>query len=565
MILQKKFQWTIALALSTSIFFTGTAQATQNHNQPTVIKILGINDFHGQVSTGRFINNRPVGSAAVLSAYLQQAQKGMEKSTVITFMGDQVGASPPTSGLLQDEPSILFLNTLANKHCKTSSYHNPKCNLVATIGNHEFDKGQQAMFELIKGSNKKPTDSWIPLSRFPGASFPHVSANIVDKTTGKTLFPPYVIKNINGIRIAFIGAILKDADTVIVPSAIKNIKFFDEADAINHYIPEIKAKGANIIIAIMHQGGTQTPHDEDTKTEPADIKGAIVDIIKRLDDGVEVVMAGHVHQFLNAYLPNKSGKQVLITEANCYSTAYADVTLHIDRNKNAVIKKSARIVTTFADQYPGTSPDLEVKKLIKLAEDKVDSTVNQQIGLLKNNLSKTTNEDGESDLGNLIADAFKSEMKSDISVENPGAIRNDLAAGKITWGNIYSVQPFSNKMVKMSFNGNEIIELLEQQWRKDSVIMLQISGFTYTYDIKKPLGNRIVSAFYNNEPLQKEKIYTVATNSFLMTGGDGFTVMLKGKLIEESASTDLDAVVNYIKTLPQPFTAVIDGRIKKIS
>src|SRR3990167_214119 len=114
----------------------------------------------------------------------------MEKNTVITMSGDQVGASVPASGLLDHEPSILFFNTLANEYCASDKMA-AKCNIVATVGNHEFDNGRIAMFDLMNGSNRPPKNGWIDLPVYPGASFPHISANIVSADTGKTLFPPY--------------------------------------------------------------------------------------------------------------------------------------------------------------------------------------------------------------------------------------------------------------------------------------------------------------------------------------------------------------------------------------
>jgi 5'-nucleotidase len=159
------------------------------------IKLLGINDFHGQVTSGRQSAKRPVGSAPVLAAYLRSAAKGMESRTLITLEGDIVGASVPESGLLQDEPAILFFNTLGNTHCSTTSRMDPACNIVATVGNHEFDKGRQRLFDMIYGTDAPPTHHWTALAHYPGATFPYISANIVDSATGKTVFPPYIIKH----------------------------------------------------------------------------------------------------------------------------------------------------------------------------------------------------------------------------------------------------------------------------------------------------------------------------------------------------------------------------------
>lgn len=522
-----------------------------------MIKILGVNDFHGQISAGRFSDNRPVGSAPILAAYLRQAEKEAEGHTLFALIGDQVGASGPSSSLLNDEPSILFFNTLTNAHCNKNSILDARCNIVATIGNHEFDKGKQVMFDLIFGTDKPPTDSWIPLPHYPGAVFPYISANIVDADTNKPLFPPYVIKQVAGVPIAFIGAIFKNAPATIKQENIKGIKFLDEIEAINRYIPEIKGQGVHIIIVLLHEGGNQTPYEGDTR-EDTEVQGDIINFVQQLDDAVDVVMAGHTHQFLNAFLLNQHGVKILVTQAKSYSSDFAEVTLLIDPKNLSVIKKSAQIVTTFADQGPGTFPDEKAQKLVQLAEEKVNPIINQYVGTSETNLTKIGSPAGESNLGNLIADAFRNRFHADMAFIGPHSFRNDLLAGKITWGMLYSVLPFANDVVKLTLTGDNIYEILEQQWVSYTRI-LQISGITYSYDLTKPLGQRIVSVYQNNQPLQREKTYTVAADDFLV-----MTTLKKGQIIERGERA-LDVLINYIKDLPQPFSATIEGRIKQVS
>lgn len=527
--------------------------------QTVTIKILGVNDFHGQLSQDNAVQNRPVGGAPVLAAYLRNAQRGQEKNTVITLMGDQVGASIPVSGLLDHQPSIMVLNSLANSYCSSENRMHAKCNMVAAVGNHEFDQGRQAMFDLTYGNNQPPKDQWIDLPKYPGAVFPYLAANIVDEKSGKLLFPPYVIKEVNGIPVAFIGAITKDAAGSMLPANASGLEFLDEASAINHYLPEIKNKGVNIVIAIMHQGGDSDVYSGDTRQQTR-VHGDVIDIVSRLDDGVDVVMAGHTHRFLNAYLPNRNQHPVLVTQAYSYSSAFADITLKVDPKSKTVLQKSARIVTTFADVYPGNKPDAEAERIVKLAEEKVSPVVNAHVGTLQHNLSRSQNSAGESALGNLIADAFKAVSHADIGFTNSSGIRTDLKAGEVTWGQIYAVQPFGNAVIKMEFKGQDILDLLEQQWKVQHKTILQVSGLTYSYDEHKPVDYRITAVRVNGQPLEPGKVYTVAVNSYLANGGSGFTVMKRGKFIENGPK-DMDVLITHIKSLPQPFTSNIDGRI----
>lgn len=545
------------LPIALTFFFTLPAPASTIH-----LKILGINDFHGQISTGRMVKNEPVGGAAVLSSYLKAAQKGMEDRTVITIMGDQVGASPPASGLLHDEPSILYTNTLGNAYCNTKDRMNPLCNVVATVGNHEFDKGQQAMMELIYGTNRPPADEWIPLPIYPGANYPYISANILDANTHQPLFPPYTIKIVDGIPVAFIGALLKNAADSMFPANAKGVEFFDEAETINSYIPEIQAKGVHVIVAIMHEGGNQTPYVGDTQLN-SHVDGRINDIVDHLDDAVDVVMGGHTHQFLNAYLPNHHGKQILVTQANSYSASFAEVSLQIDSESQQVMHKSARIITTFANKGPGTTPNTQVQQLVSLAEDKVAPIVNGYVGTLHNPLVRRQNEDGECNIGNLIADAMRHEMKAEIGLTNPHGLRDDLQPGVITWGKLYSVLPFANQVVTVGLSGQDIGELLEQQWMGDYPNMLQISGLQYVYNAANPLGQHIVSLNALGKPIDKNKMYTIATTDFLANGGGIFSVMKRSQLIQ-TGDSDHNTVMHYIRGLKQPFAAYIEGRIKRM-
>ena len=526
------------------------------------LKILGINDFHGQISAGRFIGKEPVGGAAVLASYLKQAQVGMDGRTLITVMGDLVGASPPISGLLHDEPTILFLNSLGNSHCSANERLNPLCNLVATIGNHEFDKGQQAMHDLIYGKAQAPTDDWIPLPTYSGAAYPYISANIVDSKTGKTIFPPYTIKVVDSIRIAFVGAVLKNAAESMFPANAEGVSFLDEATAINSYIPEIKAQGVDVIVVLIHEGGNQTPYEGPTQRNRV-VEGAINDIIFNLDDTIDVVMGGHTHQFLNAYLPNRHHKEILVTQANSYSTSFAEVSLVVDAQNHQVINKSAQIITTYANRWPGTEPDQNTQNLIKLAESKVEPIINSPVGILGHDLSPQDNSDGESNLGNLVADAFRAELDTDIGITNLHGLRNDLKKGALTWGDIYSVMPFSNTNVVITLTGQDIYDLLEQQWTGSYTNMLQVSGIRYSYNLERPLGKRIISVLHQERPLQKNKTYTIATTDFMASGGGVFSVMKRSQFIR-FGHYDHETVIQYIKKLPQPFYSFIDGRISNM-
>jgi 5'-nucleotidase len=529
---------------------------------PVDVQILGFNDFHGQLSAGRFVAGRPVGSAAVLASYLKHAQKGREDSTFISHAGDHVGATPPSSALLQDEPSITFLNLLGSKHCKRHNRAHPQCNLVGTLGNHEFDEGKDELLRLIDGGNHASG----PFLEKPygGTTFPYVSANVVDAKTGESLLPPYVIKRVGDVAIGFIGAVLKETPTIVTPTGVAGLAFLDEAAAINEAVSELRRRHVRAIVVLIHQGGRQTSYSGATKPEAAAVDGAaIVDIVSRLDDEVDVVVAGHAHSFTNALLKTAGGKEVLVTQAFSSGTAYGDIDLQIDPATGDVIAKSAAIVTTWADEGPGLTPDAAVAKLTADAEAAVAPLVNQVIGAAATAITRAENQAGESALGNLIADAQRAAMGTDFAFMNPGGIRADLAAGPVTWGALFTVQPFGNSLVKMTLTGAQVHQLLEQQWLGQPFPrILKTSGLVYEWDAAQPVGARIIEVRKDGAPIDKAASYTVTVNSFMAAGGDNFTVLPSGSN-QVGGPIDLDALISYIQGLAQPFSAAIEGRIER--
>jgi 5'-nucleotidase len=549
--------WTLLAFLAVIGLATGCLKTEPPERVP--VQILAINDFHGQVIPGKKVKDRPVGSAPVLAAYLKKAQKDFAGYTFIVSAGDLIGASPPESALLQDEPAIMFMNSLGNGKCSVQDRLNPGCNLVATLGNHEFDDGLDELRRLLQGGShaKGPflEDPW------PGATFPYVAANVVREDTGKPIFPPYVIKEVDGLPIAFIGAVLKGTKDMVMPSRVAGLKFLDEAQAINAYMPELKDKGVRTIIVLLHQGGREKAYQGPTRPGGS-VSGAIKKVLWFLDDEVDVVISGHTHTFTNALIPNRNGKEILVTQAWSAGTGFGDIILSIDRKTRDVVSKSATVVTTWADAGPGLTPDPEAAKLMQTAQAKVAPLTRRPIATAAADIVRTQNAAGESALGNLIADSQRKAMGADFAFMNPGGIRTDIYAGEVNWGQLYSVLPFNNYLVKMELTGQQIYDLLNQQFPPGR--MLQVSGLTYTWDNKLPPPGRIVEVRREGKPLDRAATYTVTVNNFLAEGGDKFPVLNEGAN-QVTGPQDLKALCDYLQSLPQPVTAKTEGRIERLN
>lgn len=511
------------------VWAAGGDEAARFHPKRYVdVQILGINDFHGQLNVTQQVEGKPVGRADYLAAHLKR-RAAENKNTLIVHAGDMVGASAPISALLQDEPTIEFLNRIGVD--------------VGTVGNHEFDEGVEEMLRLIRGGSHPDTGD------FAGADFPYVVANVVDKETQKPILPPYVVKRVKGIPIGFVGVVLTETPHLVDPSGVDSVRFIDETEAINRAVKKLKKKGVRAIVVLAHVPGS-------SDLDGSAATGEIVEVAEAVDDEVDVIFAAHSHQHMNAVVDDK-----LLVQAYSSGTALADVDVVIDRRTKDIVRKQAEIVTVWQE---GIRPDPEIREMIEYYEEKTAPIIDKVVGTAAKTLRRTQNESGESELGNLIADAQRAAMGTNFAFMNPGGIRADIEQGEVTWGELFTVQPFGNHLVKMRLTGEQIQRLLNQQWQPSNTLFLQISGLRYTWDDTRPTGDKVVEIFLpDGTRLDPEETYTVTTNSFLAEGGDNFTVFTEGT-DREVGPADLDALIDYIRQLPQPFSAEIEGRIQKL-
>ncbi len=558
----------LALLILAPIVFSWYVSGPVLASQPdsTIhVKILAINDFHGQIIPGQTLNKRPVGGSPVMASYLNAAMaSGNTDGVIIALPGDVVGASPPESGLLLDEPTMLFFDTYANSYCaRPSNSRDASCNMVATLGNHEFDKGIPELMRKINGGDGATNITHL-VDPYPASGTTYVCANVVWKANNTPILPPYTLRNISGVQVAFIGADTMNTPRIQKSANVEDVIFLDEAESINRYIPEIQARGVHAIVVLLHEGGSQTPYDGPTQVN-GNVTGRVTTIIPRLNGDVDVVLSGHTHAFTNAYLTNSGGRPVLITQAYMYSKGYADVDLIIDRATGEIVHKSAQIIPAYADQSPGTSPDSAAAAFLAKDEKVVAPEVNRLIGVAAQDLTREKTPAGESALGDLVVDSQRASMKTDVAFMTNGGVRADHAKGNITWGDLYSIQPFANTVCSMTMTGEQIKRVLEQQWQEPlPPHNLAVSGLVYTYDAARPAGSKVTDVKIHGLPLDPKAIYTVSLLDFLAGGGDGYTTFKEGQNISYGP-VDVDALVTYVQSLPQPLNITVDGRIQRIN
>ena len=546
----------IAASLALLTACAGAPPAPGSASVP--LRLLAINDFHGQISAGRTQDNRPAGGAAQLAGWLHEAERSAPGTSLIVSSGDLVSASPLASSLLRDEPTIQFMNLLANSDCTVQDRLAPRCNIVATTGNHEFDRGVTELKRLHQGGEAKGGPSFA--TPWLGARFPLVSANVVDVASGQPILPPYAIKQIpykaadgqpRSIAIAFIGATLRETPAMVVPSGVAGVRFLDEADAINRYVPELHAKGVRAIVVLLHQGGKQSAYPGATDPyRPLPAGEELRAIVDRLDDEIDVVCAAHTHAFTNALIPNAHGKPILVTEAWSYSTAFAQIDLTLDPASGDVVMKTARIQPAWADA--GIKVDAQVAELVARSEAIVAPIANRLITTTDSDLLRSEVRNGESLMGELVADAQREAGHSDFSFINSGGLRNDLRvirprpaglpSGAISYADAHSVLPFANSLVRMSLSGDDIFALLQGQFDADGKRLrtLYVSGLVY-----RLREGKVLEVTKDGKALDRAARYTVTVANFLAEGGDQFEPFTKGQE-RSTVGGDLDALIDYL-------------------
>lgn len=540
----------------------GTTISASDEN---TFHILAINDFHGQITSGKTVNGTPVGSAEVVAAYLTDAiTRYGENNTIIALNGDTTGGSPAESGLLLDEPTLLFLNTFAkSEEASGSSY--PTCRFVATVGNHDFDYGVDELLRKIDGGNGNTTIPHI-VDPYPGSGAPFIVSNVQVNETGEDLLSPYIIHNINGVPVAFIGAVTSTTPEIACEDDITSLTFSDEVTAINPVVEELQERGIHAFVVLLHEGGEQDQYGGPTKTAEegaGEITGRVADIVSRLDEDVDIVLSGHTNKFTNGYIDNAGGRPVLVTQAYYAGKAFADVTVTLDPKTREITSSSAEIVTAFADNAPAVPLNPAVEEIMAEDTKLVAPLIYEVINEAAVNITRDPDANGESTLYDLATDAMRNGQDSDVAFLNEDALREDLEEGPVMTGMLYTIEPFSDQIYTISMTGQEIRDVLEQQWQRNVATdnLLQISGFSCTFDTSLPAGSRITGITIDGSPMDMNATYTVALTSYLVEGGDGYTVFTKGERVA-NGPIDVDQFIGFLQELPAPLPGLPDGRIK---
>jgi 5'-nucleotidase len=577
-----------ALACIAALALPGVAAAKSSHD--VHVQLLAINDLHGHlqpntpgsiqigccnpvfnssgVQTGWTQKTVPAGGIAYLAAHMK-ALRATNPNTITVGAGDMIGASPLVSALFHDEPTIEALNGMGMQ--------------VTGVGNHEFDEGVDELLRMQYGNQHggdgcHPVDGCQDGTPFGGSLFQYLAANVFYRGTDQTILPPYQIRKAGGIKVAFIGLTFEGTPTVVTPSAVEGLEFRPEVATVNALVDKLRnEEGVKAFIVLLHQGGAQQPPapPADPKVTPNGDEFTNVNrcvnfngpemqqIANGLDPRVSVIISAHTHQ---PYVCTMAGK--LVTSAASFGRLITDVDLTLDDRSKEVTAALAtnKIVTQNVTPDPAAQAILDkYSRLSAPLANRVIGSITADIRSARDNPSGQ-NAAGEQPMGDVIADAMLEATKpSDFggavaAFMNSGGVRGGLLfnqisggeqPGEVTYGEAFTVQPFGNTLVVKTCTGQQIYDVLNQQFNNPAAgsnrIMLPSANVHYQWTTVG--GPHIVDGSVSFDGgttfILKGATYRVAMNNFMADGGDNYTVF-RSCTNPLGGEVDLDAFARYL-------------------
>ncbi|MFB5661159.1 5'-nucleotidase C-terminal domain-containing protein [Alteribacillus sp. HJP-4] len=541
------------LALSVGAFGSFAAKADAENID---VQLLSLNDWHGQITKETAIDvgedEVMVGGADYLATHLKEYEADNE-NTLTVHAGDMIGGSPIIASAFQDQPVVEIMEAMEVD--------------IGTVGNHEFDEGIEEFQRMVEGGDHPD----VPETEgYDGMNFPNIAANVYDSSTDELLLNPYHIEEIDGARIGFIGVATTDTPGMVKVQGNENLEVRDELDAINTYADELVDEGISAIVVLAHNPASQ--QDAEFSNEVVDGKtiakaegGTMIEDVgeweEELHDEVDVIFAGHNHETVNSTIKD----DVQVVQAWEYGYAFGAVDIEIDPDSGDIVREAteAEVVYNTHD----VEQDPEVAEIIAEYDELIEPIQNEVVGESLYDYESNRypfNDRAYSDhaIGNLIADSMVWSMESDFGIMNGGGVRAGLNAGEVTFGDLYTIQPFQNMLQKFTVDGTGLREIMNNQITSYG-LDYSIAGFQYTYryDHDAQQGEVVDIMLPDGTPIEDDETYTVTTNdySFLADNMDDYAI---GD--SEVGDIDSDVLRDYVKNEVKTIDMKPEGRIMQV-
>jgi 5'-nucleotidase len=575
---------TLTLAIAALAGCTSTPAPPPAPQAPVHLRVIGFNDFHGNLEPAQLTltlpdpakpgatQRVPTGGATAFAGLVNALRAGAAHSVVVSS-GDMIGAAPLVSTMFRHESTVDVMNRIGVD--------------VAAAGNHEFDAGTAELKRVIGGGCAPNAPGAVMnscvLKAYPGARFQLLAAN-VEGPGGQPLLAPSWIKQVGPVKVGFIGAVTRSTPGIVVPSGVAGLRFTDEADAINRAAAALKAQGVHTLIVAMHEGGEiggggVFPDWNDERCP--NLRGRIVDLAQRITSDVDLILSGHSHQGYRCML---AGRPVI--QSYSYSRGLSATDLYIDPRTGRVDRAATRSRNlpvlneltpaaqreALAAAHPApwdtvlrqVQPDAAVAQEVAVFAAAAAPRTQREVGRIGGSFERGA-ANGFNTAGWLIADAQLAATRApdrggaQLALMNPGGIRSDLLCRgtppcPVSFGDAFTMQPFGNSLVVMSFSGTELKALLESQQPPDRNaphLLVPSASLHYRWVASAPHGQRVQQVTVDGQPLRPDATYRVTVNSYLAEGGDGFQLLKTGRE-RLGGLVDLDALLAFLQTTPSP-------------
>lgn len=473
-----------------------TTTATTTGGRATTLRIISTNDFHGGLEARQDGTSGRRGGAGQLAAVIRRLQSECSGSCASVLVdGGDLFQGTPASNLAFGRPVIALYNALGYA--------------AAAVGNHDFDWSQDTL-----------------RARMRDAKFNMLAANISD-AAGKAVpwIRPDTMVERGGVKIGIIGLALLATPVTTMPSNVATLRFVPGGPIVAERARQLRARGAEIVIVVAHASFDCAES----------CRGELADVAQQAGGTVDAFVGGHSHNEASAMIGG-----VPLMRARSSGRAVAVVDLPMNRAERASVMP--RVVYVQSDSV---TAEAGIVRLVDAAVAPVRELVAKPIAT---NAVELRRAGPQHALGNLIADAQRAAGGTDVGVMNNGGIRATLAAGPVTFGALYEVQPFGNMLMRLTATGAALKAYLERIVRGPQP-NAHVSGVVLRYDPERPPGDRIVELTVGGKPLDPNHTYTVTMSDFMATGGDGLAFAAQKGPVETGIS-DLDALITFVQSQP---------------
>jgi 2',3'-cyclic-nucleotide 2'-phosphodiesterase (5'-nucleotidase family) len=479
---------------------------------PARVRIIATNDFHGTLEPRVDARGTRRGGAGAVAGVIEQAKRECASCAVVLLDGGDMFQGTAASNLVFGRSIVALYDAMGYT--------------AAALGNHEFDWGQDTLRARMREARYA----------ILGANVRYADGRDVPWIRDDTLV------EVRGVRVGIIGVATVETPRTTLAAHVRDLRFVDPVPVVIQRARSLRERGAHLVVVVAHAGAFCDDDGDDR------CAGEIVELTRGVGRAVDVVVSGHTHSLVRTLEPG-----IPIVQARSNGRAVGVV-----------------------DLVPGEVPVVSVRDVLTdsvVASARIDSLARRAIAAVAPRVSARVAEvpahlqrSGEQyPLGHLIADAQRWAGKADVAVTNNGGVRADLPAGTATYGRLFEVQPFANTLYRFTLRGRDLRAYLEKLVGGRTPPRVHVSGLTLSYDPRRASGQRLVSArLANGRDIADDAEYTLVINNFMATGGDGLALGAEAVRSEPLPIIDLDALIGYMKQLPQPVRAPTERRIIEV-